>query len=162
MTALGIVLIVVGLVLVAIEAHTPTLGALGVPGTAALIAGAALTVGGLGGGIAVAVTVAVVLAVASAVALKLVLPQAAAVRRRRIRSGPESLLGQVGVVRAWEREGLGQVLVDGALWQACSADPPGEDDGAEAPLHTGDTVVVERRNGLTLAVRRAEQWEVAP
>jgi membrane-bound serine protease (ClpP class) len=162
MIALGLALLVVGLVLVAIEAHTPTLGALGVPGAAALVAGAAFTVGGLGGGIAVAVTVAVLLAAAAGVALKLVLPQAGAVRRRRIRSGPENLLGQIGVVRAWEGEGPGQVLVDGALWRACSADPTGGEDGAEAPLHMGDAVVVERRNGLTLAVRRAEQWEVAP
>ena len=31
-----------------------------------------------------------------------------------------------------------------------------------AELHEGDPIVVERLDGLTLAVRRAEDWELAP
>ncbi len=30
----------------------------------------------------------------------------------------------------------------------------------EAALHEGDSVVVERVSGLTLSVRRAEEWEL--
>jgi membrane-bound serine protease (ClpP class) len=59
----------------------------------------------------------------------------------------------VGVVRSWTAGG-GQVLVDGALWRARHS---WADDGEE--LGEGDPVVVERVSGLTLAVRRAEDWE---
>ncbi|MGH3994258.1 MAG: NfeD family protein, partial [Pseudonocardiaceae bacterium] len=68
-------------------------------------------------------------------------------------SGREALGGRMGVVRNWGAGG-GQVFVDGALWRARSSWA----DGAEE-LGEGDAVVVERVNGLTLAVRRAEEWE---
>jgi len=45
----------------------------------------------------------------------------------------------------------------GALWRA---EPSPIHDGAK--LHEGDRVVVERVNGLTLRVRRAEEWELNP
>ncbi len=168
MIALGLVLLVLGLVLLAVEAHAPTLGALGLPGAAATVVGAGLAVDGLGGGIALGVTVAVLLGAASTAFFWLVVPRAAAVRRRRIRSGPEQLPGQLGVVRSWRGDGSGQVLVDGALWRACIADPD-ELGHLDAPaaldpsplLRAGDAVVVERRSGLTLADRRAERWETA-
>ena len=81
----------------------------------------------------------------------------AAVRRRRIRTGREGLIGHVGVVRNWN-ELTGSVLVDGALWRARQAWP---EDG-ERELHAGDPIVVEHLSGLTLSVRHAEEWEVAP
>jgi membrane protein implicated in regulation of membrane protease activity len=61
----------------------------------------------------------------------------------------------VGVVRAAPAP-LAQVFVDGALWRArpCL-------DGGET-LREGDAVVVERVQGLTLSVRRAEEWELEP
>jgi membrane-bound serine protease (ClpP class) len=53
---------------------------------------------------------------------------------------------------------VGRVLVDGALWRARVWDA-GEPDEEVRP---GDPVVVERVDGLTLTVRRAEEWEVTP
>jgi membrane protein implicated in regulation of membrane protease activity len=70
-----------------------------------------------------------------------------------VSSGREALSGQMGVVRSWDAGG-GQVLVDGALWRARKSLM--DDDGE---LGVGDSVVVERVSGLTLAVRRAEEWE---
>jgi membrane-bound serine protease (ClpP class) len=52
---------------------------------------------------------------------------------------------------------VGRVLVDGALWRARLW--AGEED---IPVRSGDPIVVERIDGLTLTVRRAEEWEVAP
>ena len=50
----------------------------------------------------------------------------------------------------------GQVYVDGALWRAR------DDCGlGEGPLHEGDVVVVEAVRGLTLSVRRADEWELS-
>jgi membrane-bound serine protease (ClpP class) len=155
MTALGISLLVVGAILVAVEAHVPRLGVLGGPGVIALGAGALLAISGLGGGIAVGVIAAVALVTVAAGTLALTFRNGVAVRRRRVRAGRERLVGQLGVVRRWE-EPCGKVLVDGALWSArrslC--------DGEPIELHAGDSIVVERLDGLTLSVRAAEDWEL--
>jgi membrane-bound serine protease (ClpP class) len=203
MIAVGVLLLVLGIALFAVEAHAPTYGSLGVPGAAALIAGAALLVAGVGGGVALVVVVAAMLTLATVGTLRFMLPAAGMVRRRRVRSGPEALVGQVGVVQSWGDARAGHVFVDGALWRArlapplgslpgldgdrasaagdaegdaggagadMGAGPAGRANGARAThaedheeaLHPGDLVIVEHRNGLTLAIRRAEQWEVSP
>jgi membrane-bound serine protease (ClpP class) len=155
MTALGLSLLVVGAIIVMIEAHVPTLGALGGPGVVALGVGAVLAISGLGGGIALGLIGALMIVSVGASVLALSLHKGMAVRRRRITAGPEGMIGHVGVVRSWS-EKSGRVLVDGALWHARRSwveDLPEE-------LHEGDQVVVERLDGLTLSVRRAEEWEV--
>ncbi len=155
MTALGISLLLIGAILIAVEAHVPRLGVLGGPGVIALGAGAILAVGGLGGGLLVGLASALVLVVSGAAVLALTLHKGLAVRGRRVRTGPERLVGQLGVIRRWD-EPCGKVLVDGALWQARRS--WGDEQMPE--LHEGDEVVVERLDGLTLAVRRAEEWEL--
>jgi membrane-bound serine protease (ClpP class) len=153
MTALGLALLVIGGVVVVVEAHVQSLGFLGVPGVAALTAGAALTVTGLGGPVALVVACALVLALAGAAVVALSLHKGTAVRRRRIRTGSEGIVGHLGTVRKWAQP-AGTVLVDGALWRARLSLPD------EDPLREGDQVVVERINGLTLCVRKAESWEL--
>ena len=154
MTALGLALLLLGAVLVIAEAHVPG-GILGVPGAIALILGGALLIGALGGGATVIVPVAVALGGAAAGWLLVAAPRVARARRAQIRSGAESLNGRMGVVRQWH-EPDGQVFVDGALWRARHT-AWSDEDGA---LHEGDRVVVERVSGLTLCVRRAEEWEL--
>lgn len=78
-----------------------------------------------------------------------------AASRRAVRSGAEGLIGQVGEVRSAPAP-LGQVFLDGALWRARAW------SGDDTALQRGDPIVVERVDGLTLTVRRAEEWEVAP
>ena len=75
------------------------------------------------------------------------------VGRARAKTGVEALVGHVGVVRRAPTP-LGQVFVDGALWQAkpCLHDE----------LVVGDPVVVDHVQGLVLSVRRAEEWELDP
>ena len=80
--------------------------------------------------------------------------KALATRTARARSGREAISGHIGVVRNWSGAD-GQVLVDGALWRARRS---WDEDGGG--LRTGDSVVVEGVSGLTLAVRKAEDWEV--
>lgn len=155
MTALGVSLLVIGAIVIVAEAHVPSLGLLGGPGVIALAAGAVLTVGALGGGVAVTVVAALGLACAGLGVLGVSLRKGAAVRRRRIRSGPEGLISHLGVVRNWG-EPNGQVMVDGALWKARRS--WADDETSE--LHAGDHVVVERLDGLTLVVRRADEWEL--
>src|ERR1700680_1296339 len=101
MTELGMALLVVGAVMILLEAHVPTLGVLGGPGVVALGAGAVLPVAGLGGGIVLAVVSALLLVAAGLGVLTLSLNKGLAVRRRRVRAGPERLVGHLGVRRAW-------------------------------------------------------------
>jgi membrane-bound serine protease (ClpP class) len=156
MTALGVSLLVIGAIVVVIEAHVPTLGVLGGPGVVALGVGAVLAVAGLGGGVALGVVAALLLVSVSAAALLVSVRKGLGVRRRRIRAGPENLIGHVGVVQSWT-EPAGMVLVDGALWNAQLSMP---DDELDPSLHSGDKVVVECLRGLTLSVRPAEDWEL--
>ena len=96
------------------------------------------------------------LALATVAVLALVsLREARAIGRRQVQSGAEGLIGHVGVVRR-RIDPLGDVAVDGELWRARRSWVT-ED---EPPLAEGDRVVVDSVHGLTLHVRRAEEWEV--
>ena len=151
MTGLTVALLVTGASLLVAEAHVASYGLLGIAGVLALATGGVLAVEAAGGsvlvGLALVLPVAVLLVALVAIASR----KALAVSRRRPANG---LVGRVGVVRH-NVEPVGDVLVAGELWRArCSWD-----DG-EPPPREGEHVVVERVNGLTLAVRRAEEWEL--
>jgi membrane-bound serine protease (ClpP class) len=154
MTALGFVLLLMGATLVVAEAHVPS-GVLGVAGGVALIVGGIIVIATLGGGATLAVPVGVGLGAAAGGWVLVAMRKAARSRRERVQAGAEALCGHVGMVRSWS-EPSGQVFVDGALWRARHnwAELDGE------MLHEGDHVVVERVSGLTLSVRRAEEWEL--
>jgi membrane-bound ClpP family serine protease len=154
MTALGFVLLLTGVVLVVAEAHVPG-GVLGVAGGLALIAGGMIVIAALGGGAALAVPIGVGIGAAAGGWALLVARKTAGARRKSIRSGAEGLCGRLGVVRSWS-EPAGQIFVDGALWRARQDWAPSDENG----LREGDPVVVEGVNGLTLSVRRAEEWEL--
>jgi membrane-bound ClpP family serine protease len=150
-----LVLLLVGATLVVVEAHVPN-GVAGVAGGLALVAGGIVAIAGAGGSLALAVPVGIGVGAAVAGWMLLVATKTAAARRTRIQSGREALSGRVGVVRGWS-EATGSVFVDGALWRARLWDLEEEPE-----LRSGDAVVVEHVNGLTLTVRHAEDWELAP
>jgi len=150
MTAIGIALLVVGVIVVLVEAHVPSMGMLGGPGVVAVAAGAVLAVAGLGGGIALGLVAGFLLAGTGIGVVGLSISKGASVRKHRHHS---ALTGRLGVVRRWN-EPEGTVLVDGALWNARPSHPEGEE------IQQGDKVVVERVSGLTLGVRKAEDWEL--
>jgi membrane-bound ClpP family serine protease len=152
MVEIGVVLAVVGVALLVAEAHVPG-GVLGVTGGLVLAAGAALALAGAGGGAAVIVGAVLGALAVSALWLAIATRKALATRRLRSPSGREAMAGRCGVVRSWQN-GDGQVFVDGALWRARPSWPDSDEQ-----LAPGDTIVVERVSGLTLAVRRAEEWE---
>ena len=130
-------------------------GVLGAVGGVALASGAALALAGAGGGAAVVIGVVLGALAATGLWLAFATRKALATRRLRLASGREALTGRCGVVRRWQ-DGDGQVFVDGALWRARPSWPDSEEE-----IRAGDSVVVERVSGLTLAVRRAEEWEEA-
>ena len=156
MTALGLALIAVAVVLLLAEAHLSSGGLIGSGGTAAAIGGAALLLLAAGAGAAVVLIVALCTAAATLSLLLLARRRILRPIRARPRAGREALVGHVGVVRSSVGPEA-QVFVDGALWRAESNPIHGE-----PALHDGDRVVVERVNGLTLCVRKAEEWELTP
>ena len=131
-------------------------GVLGVAGGVALATGTALAIGASGGAVALVIGAVLAASVVTGLWLAIATRKGLAVRRLRASSGREGLSGRTGVVRRWNG-GDGQVFVDGALWRARRWDLEGEPE-----LQPGDPVVIEQVSGLTLTVRPAEEWEVAP
>jgi membrane-bound serine protease (ClpP class) len=156
MIALGVVLLVAAVVLLVAEAHLSTGGLVGAGAGAAVIGGTVLLLLAAGASAAVVLIIAVCTA---GVALPLLL-----LARRRVlrpirvrpRTGTEALVGHVGVVRSTSGPEA-RVFVDGSLWRA-EPNPIHQ----EPALRDGDRVVVERVSGLTLRVRRAQEWELNP
>jgi membrane-bound serine protease (ClpP class) len=149
MFALGLLLVLLGAILVAAEAHVPSHGALGSGAVVALAVGLALLLTAAGSTALVAVFGGLGVALTGGAWVTVVARKALGTRRLRERN---SLVGRTGVARSAD-----SVFVDGALWRARQWDL-----GDEAPLARGDPVVVEHVNGLTLTVRPAEEWEVLP
>jgi membrane-bound ClpP family serine protease len=147
--ALGLSLVLAGAALAAAEAHVPSHGLLGSGAVVALATGVALLLSAGGSATLVAVCAGLAVGLAGALILALIVRKALATRRLR---ASNSLIGRVGVARSEDA-----VFVDGALWRARSWGLEGD-----PPLARGLPIVVENVNGLTLTVRPAEEWEVAP
>ncbi|MFL5864321.1 MAG: NfeD family protein [Solirubrobacteraceae bacterium] len=157
MSTLGLALLVVGAVVAIAEAHYPTHGIAGGIGVLVMALGAVLAIVGLGGAVAVALLAGGALAAVGTSGVLVSVKQGRAVRHRRVRTGAEGIIGHVGTVQTWT-DAAGSVAVDGALWRARTSACPDENEAYD--LHSGDTVVVEHLNGLTLSVRPAEEWEL--
>jgi membrane-bound ClpP family serine protease len=156
MTAVVVALLVTGAALMVAEAHVASYGLLGLAGALALAGGVGLALDS--GGVSLAAVLALV-AVLSAGLTGLTLVAARAslrVRRRRALGGAQGLVGRVGVVRH-SLTPVGVVAVMGELWNA----RPAWSESEPAPVE-GEDVIVEQVHGLTLWVRRAEEWEVHP
>jgi membrane-bound ClpP family serine protease len=149
MTALIVVLVIAGASLLIAEAHVASYGVLGTAGIAALATAGVLAVGAAGGSALLGLALTLPAVAVAAWLLAIVARKALAVRGRRPRGGAEQLIGRIGVVRH------GNVFVDGELWRAQRS---WVDE--ERTLPEGEQVVVEQVKGLTLSVRRAEEWEV--
>lgn len=152
MVAIGVVLLLIGAALLVAEAHLPA-GVLGIAGAVAVASGAALAIAGAGAGLAIVLAAALSAGAVAALWVTVAARKALDARSRKTVSGREALSGHTGIVRTWNGSD-GQVLVDGALWRACCSWPD-----ADEKLGVGDSIVVERVRGLTLAVRKAEDWE---
>jgi membrane-bound ClpP family serine protease len=159
MTTLGMVLLVLGALVATAEAHYPAHGLAGGVGVLAMALGAVLAISGLGAGLALGLLSGLALAGVGGGALLLSVRSGFAVRQRRVRTGAEGLVGEIGVVRSWMQDG-GSVALHGSLWQARRSMALDDDEDEDVGLHAGDRVVVERLSGLTLSVRPAEKWEL--
>lgn len=156
MTVLGLVLIVAAAVLLLAEAHLSTGGLMAACASIAAVGGVVALLVAAGAGAVPVLVVGLCAATAAASLLVLARRRILQPLRLRPRTGREALVGHVGVVRSSEGPAA-QVFLDGSLWRA---EP--SPIHRETELHSGDRVVVENVNGLTLRVRRAEEWELNP
>ncbi len=152
--AIGVVLLILAAGLIIAEAHLPTGGLLGVAGVGALIAGGLLLFDTGGEGPEVSPVLVILVAVLLGGSLAFIGQRALAARKEPIKSGSEHLIGEIAEARQ-RIDPVGQVFVDGALWQARSADP---DD----PIEAGYRVRVESIDGLTLTVAPVGEGDAEP
>ena len=156
MTAFGLVLIGAAVLLVLVEAHLSTGGLFGAVASLVCVAGVIALLLASGASASVVVVLALCVAGVTMSLLLLARRRILGPLRVRPRTGREALIGQLGVVRASGALDA-QVFINGSLWRA---EPNPIDE--ESELQAGERVVVERINGLTLCVRKAEGWELNP
>jgi len=154
MIVLGAILLAGALAFVIAEAHLSTGGMIGTLGTGAAIAGVALLLAGAGAGPLASAVVAFSVGALCVLALLAVRRSVLIARRSRPRTGSEALVGHIGELRKLDGQ-RAEVFLEGALWRATPEHTLGEQ-----ALEPGDRVVVERVEGLTLRVRKAERWEL--
>jgi membrane-bound serine protease (ClpP class) len=152
MSVLAVVLVVVSVGLLLVEAHLTTGGFIAAIAIIALVSGLTLALASSGAALPVVVAVGVIVTAVAGVALWIAARSLLSTARRRPRTGPQAMVGHLGQVRA--SDAVAHVFVDGGLWRA----QPSSLEGDRA-LRDGDQVIVEGVQGLTLSVRRAEDWE---
>jgi membrane-bound serine protease (ClpP class) len=143
---LGLLLILVGILLLALELVTPTFGGLAIAGAIALAIGSLVLISPDSpyGDIPISVIATMVLTtvffflVAGRLGLK--------AQKRKKMTGYEELIGEEGIAMTNFEKGKGKVFIKGEIWNAVSEDNIKKDD----------TVVVEQVKGLILYVRKAK------
>jgi membrane-bound serine protease (ClpP class) len=143
---LGLLLILAGILLLALELVTPTFGGLAIAGAVALAIGSLVLISPDSpyGDIPISVIATMVLTtvffflVAGRLGLK--------AQKRKKMTGYEELIGEEGTALTNFEKGKGKVFIKGEIWNAVSEDNIKKDD----------TVIVEQVKGLTLYVRKAK------
>lgn len=137
----GLVLVLLGLAFIIAEAFLPSYGSLGVGGTIAFVIGAVMLIDTDVPGFGVPYWLIGSLALLSAAFVFLVAAAALKARRRPVVTGPEELIGSVGVVLE-DSATEGWARVHSEQWRVHSP----------VPLKRGQDVRVTGRNGLVLTV----------
>jgi membrane-bound serine protease (ClpP class) len=143
---LGLLLILAGILLLALELITPTFGGLAIAGAIALAIGSLVLISPDSpyGDIPISVIATMVLTtvffflVAGRLGLK--------AQKRKKMTGYEELIGEEGIALTDFEKGKGKVFIKGEIWNAVSEDEIKKDDA----------VIVEQVKGLTLYVRKAK------
>jgi membrane-bound serine protease (ClpP class) len=134
----GLALILLGVALLVIDAHVVTHGALTVSGLISLAVGMLMLFHDAPSPYQTSVPLVVSITLALGLFWAFAIGKAVQVRRRPATVGPQTIVGEEGIVRT---DGL--VFVNGELWRARS----------DAQLEPGEHVEVVGREGLVLHVR---------
>jgi membrane-bound serine protease (ClpP class) len=143
---LGLLLILAGVLLLALELVTPTFGGLAIAGAIALAIGSLVLISPDSpyGDIPISVIATMVLTtvffflVVGRLGLK--------AQKKKKMTGYEELIGEEGTALTDFEKGKGKVFIKGEIWNAVSEDEIKKDDA----------VIVEQVKGLTLYVRKAK------
>ncbi len=136
-------LLLLGIALMIGETFTPGIGALGIGGLAAFVAGAAFLFDAGSATTAISIPLIAGSAIICAGLTFFTIGAAVEARRRPLAAGPESMIGENARVVEW-RNGAGTVLLRGERWSARGG----------AALNADELVRVTSREGLTLIVER--------
>ncbi len=143
-TAAGIALLGLGLILLVAETQVASGGVLGVGGVGALVAGLLLLYRTDSEVYAVSAPAALAAGAALGSLTLFAAKKGLSTRRRPARTGGVDLIGRRAVVRS-ELNPQGQVFVGGSLWRAKTSNP-------ELVVPAGEWVEVRELEGLTLSV----------
>ncbi len=143
----GLALIILGVSFMFAEAFTPGIGALGIGGLIAFIAGSIFLYNPRGADVEIAVSWSAIAAASAVSALFMfgVLGFAMRARRAAVVTGVEEMLGSEARVVDWQGE-RGHVRAHGEIWRA----------RADRALAPGATVRVRQVDGLTLVVESSD------
>jgi membrane-bound serine protease (ClpP class) len=134
----GLILVLLGVVLLIVDAHVTSHGALTLSGLVAMAVGFITLFHKAPAPYHTQIPVVITFTVLLGGLWAIAMTKAIAVRRRPVAVGPQEIIGLEGVIR----DG-GFVFVRGELWRA----------EADGPLQTGQHVLVEGLDGLALRVR---------
>lgn len=153
----GVALLVAGLAMMVAEVFVPGFGLLGAGGAAAFLLGGLFLFDPAGADIDFSIAWPVLIAAVATNALLLfgLIGMIMRVRRRKVVTGAEQMIGLEGEVLDWqagEAGGRGHIRVHGEIWSAQAGAPPGGQS-----FGTGARVRVDRRDGLTLHVGLIER-----
>lgn len=146
----ALALILLAFILFGLEAKFTSHGILGTGGVVSLTLGALLLVDGPIPEMRVRLWTALGVSIPLGIITIFLMTIALRAHRNKVITGEQGLVGEIGVART-ELNLEGKVFVHGELWDARSS----------SPISAGDTVVVERVNGLLLDVRPAHVREPA-
>jgi membrane-bound serine protease (ClpP class) len=141
----GILLILFGIMLFALELKLTSYGVLSAGGLISLILGSMILMSSPAPELRVSLAVVLPVALALAAILTFLVRLTVASQRRRSVTGASGMLGEVGRASTRLEPGtIGRVVTHGELWRAI----------ADEPIAEGETVRVTAVDGLTLTVRR--------
>lgn len=135
----GLALIILGLVFLISEAFIPSFGSLGIGGIVAFAAGSLILIDDES--LRIPTTMIIGTTAVSAVFLLLLMGRVMTIRRKKIRTGAEALIGMIGEASA-DFDGEGRIWLLGESWQAISSET----------IRKGEEVRITSRKGLELTV----------
>ncbi|MCX7544559.1 NfeD family protein [Marinicella gelatinilytica] len=144
----GLALIFLGFALIAVEFFAPSFGILGIGGIVSLSFGSVILMDTDVPGFGIPISLIISIALTAGILFAVIMYYLAGSFKKPVVSGSESLVGQTGeVVSNHDEHGL-RVHLDGENWRAKAT--------TKHHYDVGDTVLIERIDGLTLYVKHLE------
>jgi len=140
----GVALILLGVAFLISEAFIPSFGSLGIGGIVAMAIGALILIDDEN--LQVARPVIIGTTALSAVLILLLMGRVLSIRKKKVRTGEEALIGMIGEA-AGNFDGEGRIWLLGESWLATSSEE----------INKGEKVRITSRNGLELSVERLKE-----